>query len=159
MAELQTEQPKLNPSCNPQGFFPPYTSPIPPWSMAGDHGHVVALELYITAAGYHNRGTGQPPPPGDELQSNKPRSSQQEGFIPTINQEAQTAPFPAGLAESEAEIGVQGSWGFMGGSRPRWESWVPWHPSVPVPLHSSARDVVATPLLPIQPLWEGTRQG
>lgn len=42
--------------------------------------------------------------------------------MPIINQETQTALFPAGLAESEAEMGAQGSWGFMGGSWPGWES-------------------------------------
>lgn len=35
--------------------------------------------------------------------------------MPAINQETQTALFPAGLAESEAEVGAWGSWGFMGG--------------------------------------------
>lgn len=75
--------------------------------------------------------------------------------MPTINQKTQTAPFPAGLAESEAEMGAWGSWGFRGGpgqgGRAR-------HLGIPRPQcprgakHCSTEDVVLTPFLPIQPL-------
>lgn len=93
----------------PSAVLPPPPAPSHRGARLGTAGHAVAFEPYITAAGYHGRGAGRPPPPGDELRSNKPRSSQQEGFMPTINQETQTAPFPAGLAESEAERGTWGS--------------------------------------------------
>lgn len=94
---------------------PPLPAPSHLGAQLGTSGHSVALEPSISTAGYHGRGAGQPPPPGDELQSNKARWSQRQRFMPAINQEAQTALFPAGLAEREAGVGAQGSWGFMGG--------------------------------------------
>lgn len=93
---------------------PPLPAPSHLGAQLGTSGHSVALEPSISTAGYHGRGAGQPPPPGDELQSNKARWSQRQRFMPAINQEAQTALFPAGLAQREAGVGAQGSWGLWG---------------------------------------------
>lgn len=73
--------------------------------------------------------------------------------MPIINQETQTAPFPAELAESEAVMGAQGPGGFMEGFWPGRESEAPWHPQAQCPRcvkSCSTRVVLATPLLPTQ---------
>lgn len=104
-AELQ---PEPSPPCSARAFSPRGESWGPrgtrwPWSHPS------------ARPGSTARAQGSRLPPGDELQSNKPRSSQQQRFMPAINQETQTALFPAAPAESEADMGARGSWGLMGG--------------------------------------------
>lgn len=86
--------------------------PTPPGGTAGGRRWPLVafggLRAVRQRSQHQGQGAGQPPPPGDELRSHKARSAQQEGFMLAINQETQTAPFPA---EITAETGTRGLWG------------------------------------------------